>query len=129
MKATADDCSGVVSLTFTQDLQSGTCSNPGSVSRTYTAIDGCGNVTMFDQILNVIDEEAPVVMASEVFVDCDEYSASALYPLVITDCALRDWTEDEDGVWTSTFNENWSTVYDDISSLVEVEWTDLRLCW
>ena len=110
MKATADDCSGVVSLTFTQDLQSGTCSNPGSVSRTYTAIDGCGNVTMFDQILNVIDEEAPVVMASEVFVDCDEYSASALYPLVITDCALRDWTEGEDGVWTSTFNENWSTV-------------------
>ena len=124
MKATADDCSGVVSLTFTQDLQSGTCSNPGSVSRTYTAIDGCGNVTMFDQILNVIDEEAPVVMASEVFVDCDEYSASTLYPLVITDCALRDWTEGEDGVWTSTFNENWSTVYDDISSLVEVEWTD-----
>ncbi|OUU19090.1 MAG: hypothetical protein CBC05_00545, partial [Crocinitomicaceae bacterium TMED45] len=124
MKATADDCSDVVSLTFTQDLQSGTCSNPGSVSRTYTAIDGCGNVTMFDQILNVIDEEAPVVMASEVFVDCDEYSASTLYPLVITDCALRDWTEGEDGVWTSTFNENWSTVYDDISSLVEVEWTD-----
>jgi len=51
MKATADDCSGVVSLTFTQDLQSGTCSNPGSVSRTYTAIDGCGNVSTFDQIL------------------------------------------------------------------------------
>ena len=124
MKATADDCSDVVSLTFTQDLQSGTCSNPGSVSRTYTAIDGCGNVSTFDQILNVIDEEAPVVMASEVFVDCDEYSASALYPLVITDCALRDWTEGADGVWTSTFNENWSTVYDDISSLVEVEWTD-----
>gem|GEM_PF-613071 len=124
VKATADDCSGVVSLTFTQDLQSGTCSNPGSVSRTYTAIDGCGNVTSFDQILNVIDEEAPVVMASEFFVDCDEYSASTLYPLVITDCALRDWTEGEDGVWTSTFNENWSTIYDDISSLVEVEWTD-----
>ena len=124
MKATADDCSGVVSLTFTQDLQSGTCSNPGSVSRTYTAIDGCGNVTTFDQILDVIDEEAPVVLASEVFVDCDEYSASTLYPLVITDCALRDWAEGEDGVWTSTFNENWSTVYDDINSLVEVEWID-----
>ena len=124
MKATADDCSGVVSLTFTQDLQSGTCSNPGSVSRTYTAIDGCGNVTTFDQILNVIDEEAPVVMASEVFVDCDAYSSSELYPLIITDCALREWTEGEDGVWTSTFNENWSTIYDDINSPVEVEWTD-----
>ena len=124
MLATAEDCSGVVSLTFTQDLQSGTCSNPGSVSRTYTAIDGCGNVSTFDQILNVIDEEAPVVLAAEAFVDCDEYNPTALYPLVITDCALRDWTEGQDGVWTSTFNENWSTIYDDISSPVEVEWTD-----
>ena len=124
MKASADDCSGVVSLTFTQSLQSGTCSNPGSVSRTYTAVDACGNETTFDQILNVIDEEAPVVMAEEVFVDCDEYSSSDLYPLTITDCDLRVWTEGEDGVWASTFNTNWSTIYDDINSPVEVEWMD-----
>ena len=124
MKASADDCSGVVSLTFTQSLQSGTCSNPGSVSRTYTAVDACGNVSTFDQILNVIDEEAPVVMAEEMFVDCGEYSSSELYPLTITDCDLRVWTEGEDGVWTSTFNTNWSTIYDNINSPVEVEWTD-----
>jgi hypothetical protein len=124
MKASADDCSGVVSLTFTQSLQSGTCSNPGSVSRTYTAVDACGNVSTFDQILTVIDEEAPVVMAEEMFVDCGEYSSSELYPLTITDCDLRVWTEGEDGLWTSTFNTNWSTIYDDINSPVEVEWTD-----
>ena len=122
MLATAEDCSGVVSLTFTQDLQSGTCSNPGSVSRTYTAIDGCGNVSTFDQILNVIDEEAPVVLAAEAFVDCDEYNPTALYPSssLIAHFATGRKVRTE---LASTFNENWSTIYDDISSLLK-EWTD-----
>ena len=124
MVYTANDCSDVVDVWFVQDLQSGDCTNPGSLSRTYYAEDGCGNISEFYQILNIVDTEAPVIMASEVFVDCDEYDASELYPLTLEDCDLRVWTEGEDGLWTSVFNTNWSTVYDNINTPVEVSWSD-----
>ena len=122
--ATAADCSGIASLTWTQDLSSGDCSNPGSVTRIYTAIDSCGNESTLEQILDVLDNENPIILAEEVFVDCDDYDATALYPLTIKDCALGSWTEEMDGTWAFEENDNWSTIYDDINSPVEVEWTD-----
>ena len=120
----ANDCSGVTEVWFEQSLQSGTCSNPGSLSRTYYATDACGNLSSFEQIVNIEDDEAPVILASEHFVDCSDYSSEDLYPLMIQDCALRIWSVDEDGVWSSTYNTNWSTEYDDIDSPVEVSWVD-----
>ena len=124
MVVSTSDCSGVVDVWFEQDLQSGNCMNPGSLSRTYYAEDGCGNISSFDQIVNITDTDGPVIMGQEIFVDCDAYDATALYPLVIEDCDLRVWSEGEDGLWSSVFNENWSTVYDMDNTPVEVEWSD-----
>ena len=122
--ATAADCSGISSLTWTQVLGSGGCGNPGSVTRIYTAVDSCGNTSTLEQILDVLDENGPVILAEEVFVDCDAYDSTALYPLTITDCALGSWMEELDGTWEFEENDNWSTIYDDINSPVEVEWSD-----
>ena len=122
--ATAEDCSGLASLTWTQSLASGDCSNPGSVTRIYTAVDSCGNTSTFEQILDVLDNENPLILAEEVFVDCDEYDASDLYPLTIKDCALGSWMEEMDGTWVFEEDDNWSTVYDETNSPVEVEWSD-----
>ena len=124
MVVSTSDCSDVADVWFEQDLQSGNCMNPGSLSRTYYAEDGCGNISSFDQIVNIIDTDGPVIMGQEVFVDCDAYDATALYPLLIEDCDLRVWSEGEDGLWSSVFNENWSTVYDMDNTPVEVEWSD-----
>ena len=124
MVVSTSDCSDVVDVWFVQSLQSGNCMNPGSLSRTYYAEDGCGNISSFDQIVNIIDNDGPVIMGEEVFVDCDAYDATALYPLVIEDCDLRVWSEGEGGLWSSVFNENWSTVYDMDNTPVEVEWSD-----
>ena len=124
MVVSTSDCSDVVDVWFEQDLQSGNCMNPGSLARTYFAEDGCGNISSFEQIVNIIDNDGPVIMGEEVFVDCDAYDATALYPLMIEDCDLRVWSEGEDGLWSSVFNENWSTVYDMDNTPVEVEWSD-----
>ncbi|MDA0945664.1 MAG: T9SS type A sorting domain-containing protein [Bacteroidetes bacterium] len=123
MDYVANDCSGVTSVWFEQTLQSGTCSNPGSISRTYHAVDGCGNESTFIQILNVTDEDAPVILTPDATVDCHAYSADEPYGHDVEDCDLRVWTE-EDGQWTSTFNDNWSNEGDGLDTPVIVSWTD-----
>ncbi len=123
--ATADDCgSGIESFTFTQTLQSAGCD--GALDRVYTAIDSCGHETTFGQIVYLEDTDAPVVLGTEVELDCGEYDPAAYYPLMVTDCSLLDWTQgplNQDD-WTSADNGEFSTVYDDIDSEVEVSWSD-----
>ena len=133
--ATADDCgSGIESFTFTQTLQSAGCD--GALDRVYTAIDSCGHMTTFGQIVFLEDTDDPVVLGTEVELDCGEYDPAAYYPLMVTDCSLLDWTpsplnatgipvEFADSLgWTSADNGEFSTVYDDIDSEVEVSWSD-----
>ena len=123
--ASADDCgSGIESFTFTQFLQSGGCD--GILDRVYTAVDSCGHVTTFGQIVYLEDTDAPSVFGEETFLDCGEYDPAAYYPLMVTDCSLLDWTPgplDQDD-WVSTPNGEFSTVYDEIDSEVEVSWSD-----
>ena len=125
--ATAEDCgSGIESFTFTQDLASGGCVNPGVLTRTYTAVDSCGHQSSFDQILHLEDNEAPFVAGQETFLDCGEYDPEAYYPLLVTDCNLLDWTPgplDQDD-WVGTQNGDFSFVSDDIDSDVEISWSD-----
>ena len=123
--ATAEDCgSGIESFTFTQTLQSAGCD--GALDRVYTAIDSCGHVTTFGQIVYLEDTDAPEVSGAEITLDCGEYNPEAYYPLMVTDCSLLDWTQgplNQDD-WTSADNGEFSTIYDEIDSEVEVSWSD-----
>ena len=123
--ATAEDCgSGIESFTFTQTLQSAGCD--GALDRVYTAIDSCGHEITFAQIVYLEDTDAPVVSGEEITLDCGEYNPEAYYPLMVTDCSLLDWTQgplNQDD-WISADNGEFSTIYDDIDSEVEVSWSD-----
>ena len=123
--ATAEDCgSGIESFTFTQTLQSAGCD--GALDRVYTAIDSCGHMTTFGQIVYLEDTDAPQVSGAEITLDCGEYNPEAYYPLMVTDCSLLDWTQgplNQDD-WTSADNGEFSTIYDEIDSEVEVSWSD-----
>ena len=123
--ATAEDCgSGIESFTFTQTLQSAGCD--GALDRVYTAIDSCGHMTTFGQIVYLEDTDAPVVSGEEITLDCGEYNPEAYYPLMVTDCSLLDWTQgplNQDD-WISADNGEFSTIYDEIDSEVEVSWSD-----
>ena len=134
--ATASDCgSGVASFTFTQDFASGTCDTTSiNLVRTYTAIDGCGNESTFEQFIALVDTIAPTMLGQEQFLDCGSYDPDAYYPLLVTDCSLKDWTEgplDQDD-WFAP--NNGSILYSDLDGVgigavgsgadIEVSWSD-----
>ena len=69
----AEDC-GMGTFTWTDAPVSGGCITPvGAYLRTYTATDDCGNTSTAEQIITLIDDEAPVIMpmASDQTVECD----------------------------------------------------------
>ena len=56
----ADNCDSDVTIEILSNTQvSGSCA--GTVLRTYKATDDCGNSTEFQQIIDLLDEVAPVL--------------------------------------------------------------------
>ena len=69
-----DPC-GIASLTYEDVFNgSGGCSGDEGIVRTYTATDGCGNISTFQQTLVFVDVEAPVFdfVPSDVSITCDD---------------------------------------------------------
>ena len=69
-----DDACGSCSLTWVDAPVSGGCIVPvGAYLRTYTAIDECGLETVLEQIITLIDDDAPVITveAMNSTVECD----------------------------------------------------------
>ncbi|WP_338648446.1 gliding motility-associated C-terminal domain-containing protein [Flavobacterium sp. KS-LB2] len=56
-----DGCGSTVTLTFVDTTTSGACAGAYSVTRTWTAIDACGNTANASQTINVQDTAAPVI--------------------------------------------------------------------
>ncbi|MFC4511279.1 hypothetical protein ACFO28_13245, partial [Flavobacterium buctense] len=60
--ATATDaCGSGASLTFNDVTTNGACAGSYSVTRTWTAVDACGNSSSASQTINVTDTTAPVI--------------------------------------------------------------------
>ncbi|HRE77370.1 MAG TPA: hypothetical protein PLL09_06040, partial [Flavobacterium sp.] len=61
-QATAiDECDSAFTLTFEDVTTNGSCAGSYSVTRTWTAIDDCGNSSTASQTINVQDTTAPVL--------------------------------------------------------------------
>nr|WP_294936760.1 gliding motility-associated C-terminal domain-containing protein [uncultured Flavobacterium sp.] len=61
-QATAtDNCNAPVTLTYNDVRTNGNCAGAYSVTRTWTATDGCGNSATASQTINVQDVSAPVI--------------------------------------------------------------------
>ncbi len=69
---TATDNCGEVTITVEDDYLSGGCAM--TMVKTYTATDNCGNSSTAQQIVHLIDSEAPefVTFPADVTVECDE---------------------------------------------------------
>ena len=122
-----EDCAGV-DLTFTQVVEEEGCRPYGLITRTYTAVDGCGNETTFVQTLHTTDGEGPVIELDDALLDmsCGAYSEDESFGLTVTDCSLVEWSE-ADGVWSGSATGAWSLAGDDIDSPVEVSWVDTEV--
>ena len=81
---------GDVKVTFKDQKASGTCA--GSLLRTYTVKDACGNSKTFEQVINVVDKTAPsfiVLPPNLTFNNRVEYQDSphTKFPAVIDNCS------------------------------------------
>ncbi len=57
----ANDCAGIDSTSYTEVRTDGTCDSDYSLTRTWTAVDHCGNDTTISQVITVVDDVAPVI--------------------------------------------------------------------
>lgn len=70
---TASDLCGSVFTGFTDQMLQQTCNGTGILQRTWTAIDGCGNVAQCQQYITIIDVTTPVVTCpANITVDCSQ---------------------------------------------------------
>src|SRR6185503_17418771 len=57
----SDECGSAFTLTFDDVTTAGACAGSYSVTRTWTALDACGNASSASQTINVQDISAPVI--------------------------------------------------------------------
>ena len=93
---TATDNCDAVSVSFTEDIASGACTNSYTVTRTWSATDCSGNVTSHTQVLTVQDTTAPAFtfVPADYTAECD--AALTLDAAAATDnCGSVAWTLSE----------------------------------
>jgi hypothetical protein len=68
-----DACDGLVDVTFAETRLDGPCPDTYTLVRAWTARDGGGNETSQERRIDVVDEEAPVLIGvpDDVTVECD----------------------------------------------------------
>jgi|GEM_PF-5265827 len=76
----SDNCSEVV-ITYSDSVEDGDCPQEMTITRTWTATDVCGNASSCDQIINIVDTQAPEIIteASDETIECDVSTNDALF--------------------------------------------------
>ncbi|MFM7233020.1 MAG: T9SS type A sorting domain-containing protein [Flavobacteriales bacterium] len=96
-----DNCSEDVNITYVgpEELLSGSCA--GEIVRTYIATDACGNSSQFIQVIQLVDETAPVCsnVPEAITVECGQ-EAPAYFP------SWSDQCDVELDITSSTSEEN-----------------------
>ncbi len=93
----ADDCSGTIEATYSDDTSGLTgCNNTGVLVRTWTLEDDCGNSTSQVQNITIIDTTNPTItcpMLSPVGTNSTTCDADVTIPLPVSnDCGIVDLT-------------------------------------
>ena len=71
---TANDNCGTATVTFVEEITNGACSSDFIISRTWTAVDSCGNNSVHTQIITVQDNTTPTLVSDldeNINVNCD----------------------------------------------------------
>lgn len=106
-----DDCNEIT-VTFTDEPLEGEEFCEGSVERTYTATDICGNTSTFTQQLIVNDDEAPVILnapAEAIELSCEDYEGFELELGFTDNCPETEFFFEqsiEEGDCASSFTVN-----------------------
>jgi hypothetical protein len=101
-----DNCTPVVTITYTDNTQLNDCNNTGLILRMWSASDACGNVRTCTQLITVVDNTAPIVVCPrDTIIDCGFYNnPDALgYPTGTDNCTasedlILDYDDDLSGL-------------------------------
>ena len=68
-----DNCGGAVTIAFSDAVDLSGCGGyTGTITRTWTATDDCGNEASCDQILTIVDTQAPTITCpDDITVECE----------------------------------------------------------
>lgn len=61
-----DMCDPIPMVSFSDTIIPGTCPEEFTITRTWTAIDECGNLSSCDQVITVVDTTAPIISSMSV---------------------------------------------------------------
>ena len=69
-----DACDPAPTVSFNEQTVSGNCPDNYKIVRTWTATDDCGNTTSSQQVITVVDTEAPVLgpLPASTTIECDQ---------------------------------------------------------
>lgn len=149
----AEDNCGEVTLEYSDQLIEGE-SCGGTILRTYSATDECGNTALGQQVIHLVDNDAPVILnfPEDVVVECDavpsideaqvEYTDNCssvvidfIEEYVPGDCInsytlLRTWTLSDNCdnsismTWTIEVSDNTAPYFTELPGDMEIECTD-----
>lgn len=111
-----DACSGALPVVFTESRIELSCGY--ELHRVWVATDFCGNTTMHEQVISVLDQQAPEISAGSdyVLVLCSNEVPSA--EVAVNDCSAVTWS----------FQENRTQPDCDSEYTLERIWTALDAC-
>ncbi|MEX0324624.1 MAG: carboxypeptidase regulatory-like domain-containing protein, partial [Puniceicoccaceae bacterium] len=101
MASATDDCSGVLEVTFSDNVIPGNCDGNYTIERTWYAEDNCGNTSSGDvQTITVVDSTAPsVTPPADAQVDCSGDTSPS-------STGTAQATDDCSGVLEVTFSDS-----------------------
>jgi len=91
----ADNCSGAVKVTTSEKTVSlsATCAKNYQITRTWSAVDNCGNEVIMQQVITVQDTTKPVFVVkppADTMVSCNAIPAPANYVTVSDNCTATN---------------------------------------
>ena len=114
--AATDNCAETVTITVTADTTAGDCPQEYTVTRTFTAEDGCENTTTATQVIQIIDTLAPTfveALPGDTTVDCHAVPAAATLTsedlCEVVDVTFAEDTTAGDCPDAYTLTRTWST--------------------
>ncbi|WP_449374887.1 HYR-like domain-containing protein, partial [Bizionia algoritergicola] len=99
-----DNCDANITVTYLEERANGNCDSNYTLTRTWTAIDDCGNTASEVQVITVQDSTNPIIdiEASDISIECDGTGNNG---------TIQDWLD----------NNGYATVTDNCS---EITWTN-----
>ena len=129
----ADNCSSNLEATFADATADGDCPSASVITRTWTLEDECGNITSFDQTINVVDTTAPTfTVPADITIECDQDASDVTLTGDVTDeadnCSIdleatfTDATADGDCPSASVITRTW-TLEDECGNITSIDQT------